>query len=331
MNDVHPHPTAGLPASAAPETTSLPHRLEAGMRAGEAAFTVMRAQYGALRAEEVVVRDGDDPEARHRMRVAVRRLRAALALFEPALPRRAPVFRERLDRIGTVLGAVRDLDVLKAQLTAWSGEASAAEADIFTSLGSIIEERRIRARLRAVAELSRGRTARSLDMFERFLVRGPVKRSRQARVAVLELAPELLEREYRKLVTTSDEMGSDAEPAMLHAVRIRCKHLRYAVEFFEPLYGKPARRCVKQLAAVQDLLGEHQDAVKASETLRAMALAPRRRPAARVVLTIGLLVGRSEERVRALRELFPDRYRKVTGRRWRKLIEEAERRRGVSY
>ena len=297
------------------------------MRAGEAAFTVLRAQYGVVRAEETVVREGDDVEARHRMRVAVRRVRAALALFEHALPLRAPVFRERLDRIGMVLGAVRDLDVLQAQLRAWSAEAPASDADIFASLRSLIEERRVQARLRAVAELSRSRTQRSLERFERFLARGPVKRSREARVAILDLAPALLEREYTKLVAAGDEAGPAAPDDILHAVRIRCKRLRYATEFFEPLYGKPARRFVDRLIAAQDLLGEHQDAVLAAQTLRGVALEPRRRQSARVVLTIGQLIGRCEERTRDLRELFPDRYRKVTGRRWKKLILEAESRR----
>ena len=78
---------------------------------GELAYAVLRRQLAVLREKEPGTRLGEDPEELHDMRVATRRLRAALSLFADVLPVRAQVFREELGWLGRLLGAVRDLDV----------------------------------------------------------------------------------------------------------------------------------------------------------------------------------------------------------------------------
>ncbi len=78
---------------------------------GELAFAVLRRQLAVLRDKEPGTRLGEDVEELHDMRVATRRLRAALALFAGVLPVRAQTFRQELGWLAGVLGAVRDLDV----------------------------------------------------------------------------------------------------------------------------------------------------------------------------------------------------------------------------
>ena len=78
---------------------------------GELAFAVVRRQLAVLRDKEPGTRLGEDPEELHDMRVATRRLRAALALFAGVLPVRAQTYREELGWLGRLLGEVRDLDV----------------------------------------------------------------------------------------------------------------------------------------------------------------------------------------------------------------------------
>ena len=50
-------------------------------------------------------------------------------------------------------------------------------------------------------------------------------------------------------------------------MRIRAKRCRYAAELASPVIGKPARDLAVALARVQDVLGEHQDAVVADAWL----------------------------------------------------------------
>ena len=90
----------------------------------ELARARLRAQLDELCAQAVVVGAGDDPEAVHKMRVATRRLRAALRVFEDMLPPSATHLRGELKWLAGVLGAVRDLDVQIHSL----GDASEALA-----------------------------------------------------------------------------------------------------------------------------------------------------------------------------------------------------------
>jgi CHAD domain-containing protein len=80
----------------------------------------LREQLDELCAQAVVVGAGDDPEAVHKMRVATRRLRAALRVFEDMLPPSAAELGRELRWLAGALGAVRDLDVQIHSL----GEAS---------------------------------------------------------------------------------------------------------------------------------------------------------------------------------------------------------------
>ena len=59
-------------------------------------------------------------------------------------------------------------------------------------------------------------------------------------------------------------MSPDPPDDALHAVRIKVKRARYAAEFAD------AQAYVKAAKSLQDVLGEHQDAVVADERLRAL-------------------------------------------------------------
>ena len=126
-------------------------------------------------------------------------------------------------------------------------------------------------------------------------------------VATIADAPTLEEihaaehKRLRKAVKTLDDASADEE---LHAVRIHVKRARYAAE----LSGAGAY--VTAAKALQDVLGEHQDAVVAAERLRDLAT---RMPDA--ALAAGRLIER--EHVRALRGR--DEWRSA----WKKLAKTA--------
>jgi CHAD domain-containing protein len=65
-----------------------------------------------------------------------------------------------------------------------------------------------------------------------------------------------------------DAVASDPTDQNLHAARIRAKRVRYAAEAVAPVFGKRARAFAEAAVAVQDVLGEHQDAVVAGAWLR---------------------------------------------------------------
>src|ERR671911_3127403 len=88
-----------------------PTRIDPSMSLGEVAFAVLRRQFAEMEEHEPGTRLGEDPEELHDMRVPTRRMRAAMKVFEGALPVRATWLREELRWVAHALGDVRDLDV----------------------------------------------------------------------------------------------------------------------------------------------------------------------------------------------------------------------------
>src|SRR5438105_6336551 len=314
--------TALFPSSSIPDLG--PTTVDPTLGAGDVAFAVMRKQFTTLLRHEPGVRYDNDPEDLHQMRVAIRRLRAALVVFEEALPARAPRLRKELGWFGSLLGAVRDLDVQLAQIGAWSAEADPPEREALDIVTAVLDQRRTKARARLVAAMDSKRHVHLPTSMQRLLARGPVKRSHSAHVPILEAAPEVVARGYRRVVAIGDRIDKESPSQALHALRIRAKRLRYTVEFLEPIYGKPARAYAKRLVALQDLLGSHQDDVVALATLRAIALDPPHRINSAIVFALRMLADRYQADARAARERFPKRYREITGTRWRKLRRTME-------
>ncbi len=94
----------------------------------QAAHTAIRRQVRELLDNLPGTRRGDDPEALHDMRVASRRLRAALSVFAAAFPVKEFTALEKLvARVTDSLGVVRDADVLIEFVSKARAEASESE------------------------------------------------------------------------------------------------------------------------------------------------------------------------------------------------------------
>ena len=106
----------------------------------EAPFAVAAVRVVQARADEVFeqaegVLDLDDPERVHDMRVATRRLRAALEIFEPCFPRkRRRKALKRVKALADALGGRRDLDVEIELLESLAGDVADEDRDALESL-----------------------------------------------------------------------------------------------------------------------------------------------------------------------------------------------------
>jgi CHAD domain-containing protein len=219
------------------------------------------------------VRLGDDPEAVHQARVATRRLRSHLRTFRTLLdPEWTAELRDELKWLGGELGAVRDADVMLDRLSHRVEELPETERKAAERMVEGLAAQREDAR----AELLRAmRTPRYVELLD--LLVDAARRPRLAlRVAGegasdADLLRELVRAPWRHLRRSVDALGDDPPDPALHEVRIRAKRVRYAAEAVEPLIGKPARRFVERVTDLQDVLGEHQDAVVAGQWLREAA------------------------------------------------------------
>ena len=87
------------------------------------------------------------------------------------------------------------------------------------------------------------------------------------------MLPALVLRPWKKLAKAVKELDDPPPDEQLHAVRIRAKRCRYAVEAVAPVVGKQAKRMASAVAGLQGVLGDHQDAVVAEGWLREAAAA----------------------------------------------------------
>ena len=104
---------------------------------------VMNRHLNAMLAREAGTRDGRDIEQLHMMRVALRKLRAALLVFPGAInkPEREALESE-LSWLGDALGDVRDLDVFLDRMALTRSELDSDSAGNLREVDRDIERRR---------------------------------------------------------------------------------------------------------------------------------------------------------------------------------------------
>jgi inorganic triphosphatase YgiF len=240
---------------------------------------------------------GSDPEGVHQLRVALRRLRSALAIFKSVL---APAARQHwateLRWLLQGLGTARDLDVLALELLPplrQDPEAAAALRPLEALVA--IEREKAQALVREVlasrryadlgfefaAWIERSGWREGLDVDRLIALRQPLNG----------LARSCLDAGYRRVRRRARRFGHlDADAR--HEVRIAVKKLRYGVEFFESLFRrKAARRFGKRLSSFQEALGQMNDVAAARRILG--ELAPTVPPAERepVIWASGMVLG----------------------------------------
>ncbi|CAG1003007.1 Inorganic triphosphatase [Phycisphaerales bacterium] len=213
-----------------------------------------------------------DPEYIHQMRVAMRRLRAAMRLFRPLLPAAfndalLPPMREQM----TVLGHTRDMDVLLAEIAAPVLGSLAGEPRLAALVGLVTEQRH-RQRHLATQALRSPRFGRLMLLATDLLHRPPFHPAPpDLEGSLAAFADGRIRRLRRNVLRLSADATVD-DPASLHALRIGIKRLRYALEFFAPLSrSKAVGREVAKLARLQDTLGQINDLANAGRLLMACA------------------------------------------------------------
>ncbi|CAN5520936.1 CYTH and CHAD domain-containing protein [soil metagenome] len=211
-------------------------------------------------------------EAVHQTRVATRRLRAALRTFAPVFdPVRASRLEAELKWYAAELGAVRDREVLRIRLA-----RALEELPAFLVVGPVAEQidAVLLGELHAHAEalLQIMRSARYHDLIDelgQWRTEPPLTPA--ADQPASEMAQYVAAAEktlHRRLKRARARHASDEQ---LHAARKAGKRARYAAEASTPALGKHASTLARAAADLQTLLGEHQDAVVATELLRRIA------------------------------------------------------------
>ncbi len=250
------------------------------------------------------VREDKDIEAVHDMRVASRRLRTAMQMFEQCLPgSKARSWRKAIRRVTKALGEARDIDVhieFVEQVAKGIGDRR-LRAGIDRLLLRLRQQRRA-LQPDVVRALDRLRDDGTLEQMQpplrQVLVRAKLNRVEADPPCVRQWAAGALASRLEELLAFEPYVHMPEQIEPLHRMRIAAKHLRYAMEIFGPLYDDRLKEPIKAAKQVQQQLGDVHDcdvwveflpAFLQQERQRTEAYFGHTRPAGRLVPGIDFL------------------------------------------
>ena len=295
-----------------------PPVVDASMTVAEVAVANLRRYLYEWHLHEPGARLGEDPEALHDLRVAGRRLDAILRQFRPYLP--APILRIRptLKTVLRALGSARDLDVALIELEAFSRGLPESERNSAEPLKRHLVSESGRARARMLSVLDSLWVQRNLQEFTSLLSAPSAASQPPSPELMLQAAPELIRRRYRKLRKGANRLTPNSSMEAYHQARGRVKRFRYTLEAMAVIYGKPADAMLRTLRRWQEKLGVQQDAAVASRRLKALASAPPKGIPPETLFLMGRLAEQYASEAMRARKRSAKGYRKVRGR-WKKL------------
>lgn len=249
-----------------------PSRSQMPLTLGDYAYQVLEEQFNYILAQEAGVLKDKDPEYLHQMRVGIRRLRTALAVFSTTirLPKKAETFSFK--KLSRVLGNLRDLDVqIEALDTKYRNNCRPVQQQTLLRLKRNLEHQRKQAYGAVYKLLTKQRTYQQFKLIYQAWLDQPQYKP-IALFPLSQVLPEILSPLLSQLLLhpawlVPKEQVSGQNAKRLHSLRKLCKQVRYQGEFFQAFYPKAFKRWVKQVKSLQSSLGEFQDAMVFSDHL----------------------------------------------------------------
>lgn len=221
---------------------------------------VLCERWSALRSclALAVAGPGDDLRAVHQLRIAARRLSAAVQLFENVIVSAgAADLHGGLQRLYRATGRARDLDVLMHR---WMGSCADPASPSAAAILQRLRSWRAAAQ-EPIRQCERELSGAWLERCQTGLLEAVYFRPQRPgrhEPAFVRAAPALFLRPVRRFLRT---WHADLEtPAALHGVRAAGRRVRYAMEILAPAFDEPFRENLRRrLRELLDLLGAIQD------------------------------------------------------------------------
>ena len=223
----------------------------------------MLTQVKALQGEIQGALVGEDIEHVHQMRVASRRMRNGLTLFQDCLAKKtAKAWQDEIRKITKALGNARDLDIQINLLN----RCCAQELENRIKPGY----NRLLLRRKQQRTLAQDKVNRTLGSLQQGGILDRMEKQLKAVTAGSEhvylYTPSLYQQAFDAIssnleafLSYEDYIHDPENIEELHAMRIAGKHLRYTMEIFAPIYGNTLDPHIHAMKGVQDLLGEIHD------------------------------------------------------------------------
>jgi CHAD domain-containing protein len=279
-----------------------------GATVGEALAGIIEHLTDAILHWLPLVATEDAEQAVHQTRVAVRRLRSALSLFARALPEGTLAeASHRLRELASRLGPARDWDVFLAgtaaelaagfpqepRMAALLAAGARRRGAVHAGLREWLRRpavRRLEVELACFAALRPWQTAAlaaeqklPVEVLAGDAMLPPEPPRDLLGEPARDYARRMLGRRYKRMLHDGAGLAELSVPA-LHELRKDGKRLRYACEFFAPLFpGRATRRFLRQMEPLQEALGHLNDAAAAAGLMAELGTGPARAFAAGAV------------------------------------------------
>lgn len=230
---------------------------------GDYAYTVIQEQYRQMIKREKKVLADEEPEHLHQMRVATRRLRTALQVFQAAIDLPKAASAQRIGVLARTLGGLRDMDVQIADLQeTYRPQLKPKEQKQLDKVIQSLKKQRRQAYAEVESTLGQSRYQKLKAAYETWLEKPQFRAI--ATLPIRLLLPELLSPLLSELLLhpawmVTAEDTSESANETLHDLRKAFKHVRYQTEFFVPFYGEAFQGWVADIKQLQEKLGKLQD------------------------------------------------------------------------
>ncbi|ANQ24155.1 metal-binding protein [Vibrio natriegens] len=221
-------------------------------------FLISEFFYARSLEKDVIL--GQDPEFNHQYRVTLRRMRSLSLLLKELLPQfERKLLKPNLKLVMKKTNLLRDLDVFimdKARYVTMLPEHKASLERMFT----IIEDYQFEEQQRVADWLTSRRYLSTSILIENSLRRALRSEDQSEHIDPLSFANNKIVTQFRRVSKSITKISDTSEDSDIHALRIKCKSLRYLLECFSALYSKDQHKDnVKQLKLLQDKLGNFND------------------------------------------------------------------------
>ncbi|MDY0267359.1 MAG: CHAD domain-containing protein [Methanimicrococcus sp.] len=212
-----------------------------------------------------------DIEDVHDMRVALRRMRSAIIVFEDYLDENWVLKTEfGLKKTLSSLGEMRDLDVILEKTDSWRKEKEIPKEDMIVFYERVAADRK-NAHLVAVKYLEseeyvsfKNELKKTLEDNVYLGVSNINRKGDVLPIRIHDVLPKILHQKAADVTAYHEWMnGPYILTDKLHRLRIAAKNFRYTLDFFKSCLGDASAQLIKEFKEVQDILGDFHDAVVA--------------------------------------------------------------------
>lgn len=251
--------------------------IASGETAFDAANKIIASCIPVLRANEPGIIADHDTEFLHDYRVQLRKIRSVLSLFKGVYDdAQTAELKRRFSALAEPTGRSRDLDVYLLKTDEYRRLLPESLRNGLDALFDTFNRQRASEHEGLSHHLRSTAYKREITRLAKLFKRPKeLKPGAHADLAAHEYACRQIWRHYRKVRKAASAIGPDTPDAEIHELRIRCKKLRYLMEFFSPVFPKPAlNRLLRPLKRLQEHLGLFNDYSVQQASLRAFLQAP---------------------------------------------------------